>query len=1150
MSADGGLAQLARLRRRLRAWLCVDGAARAAMLALGGFLALALTDWWLVLPWPLRAAGAIWTLTLSVLALDRGLVRPLLAAIPLRELAGRLATLRGDEGDELAGLVDRAERRADGAAELWARAAAASDARLVARPLAGGVSGRRPLRRVAAAAALGAALAIVWGAAPGWVATAWNRLVWPPGRTEWPRRVAIVPVSGSAKVARGEPFTARMRLARGDKPEQRAFVVVRQAGQRPLRYMMRRAEDGTFQRTLDNVVEDFDYGFEAGDDQTDPAVGRVRAIDRPVIERLTADVTPPGYLHASPTLGRPLDERRLEAIASSRVVVHVLASKPLAAGGAAGGGSRLRIGESAAVGLSVSTSEPREAQGGFEVERSGPIEVVAVDSDGFESATGPPIELSVQVDRPPSVRIVRPTASVAATPTGAVSLEFVAEDDFHLKDLGLWLSRGKERLATMPVRPEKGELGARAALPVTVGLERQPVMPGDVIELRVVASDDAEEGGVPRKPSQSAPLRIEIVAEAELAERLRQAHGDLSRQLEALVTAQEAVADRTGAAMAMLQSGSDDEAGDQVRTAQQRQRGLVTRARQLRGELESLSEQARRNGLEWDPTSSGAAKMAGELGDILATAMSEALVALTRAVEADAETARLTALDESAGRQREAIERLRRLVSAAGATADVRAVARRTRELLDRQEALTRRSAASAQAIGQTAGALSREQRGALTEMSGEQARLREEAERIVSRLAELSAPGGATTRAAEAADDASAAQRAYGVAEGIGLVARMREAAERLRDNRTQAATQSQRDAESTLRSMLAAMEEGPARQLEALSKQLADLERRLARLVAAQERLIGENPAQAGAAQSTPPDRWQRWAERQSSLATTTRGLLRSETSGEGAVQSLRRPLAAAAEHMHAAAAKLSEADGPAALLDQQAAREGLQRATVALREAAERTEQELARQTMAALKEQLTRLRDEQAKIVDRTKALPEGRGRAVRVRATGLAAQEEALLGPLAEVGKQLKEAIVYGYVLRQIETDMRSAAAGLKKVDRGAALAAEVRALAALVTLIESLPAEDELGRGGKFAEGSSQGAGEAGQSGSGGGVPALAELRALRQLQAALQAETAAAGAPGEGSKRDGAGADLGARQRGLREVAEKMMQRVKENGS
>ncbi len=1148
-AAGGVLEQLARLRRRLRVLLLVDGTARVIAVASIAFLAIGVVDYWLVLPWLLRTAIAT-SLLIGLLAMtDRRIVRPLINRIPLREIASRLAR-RTHDADRLASLVDRAEGHAAGAPELWQRVDAEARAAVAAQPIESVMNARRPLKAVACGSASLLAVLVLSLAAPGWMHTAWHRLIWPPGAAAWPTRVGIEPLTRSSKVARGEPYITEMRITRGGDPDLRAFLVVAEKDRPTQRLMMRLDSDGTYRRTIECVTADTRFWFESGDASTAATPDILRVVDRPAVRRMTADVTPPPYVRNGKSWTESLDDRRIAVVQGSKISVIVDATKPPRRDAAGNTRAVLRFDDGTEVPLASTDAEPTRLRGDFVADAARRFEVAMVDRDGLTSGPQQSCEVEVKPDDPPSVAIVRPPAAIEAAPIAEVSIRVTAEDDFRLKSLALECTIADhspvppfDLLAAADVAPA----AARVTIDHVMRLADLKVKPGDTIEYRAVAADDAEQAGKPRDPVRTPLSRIRVVEAADLAERIRADQTALHAQIRTILAAEEVIRDRTTAAMnpALQSEDADDTSAGTLESLGGQQRGVIARARQLAAQFNDIADRIRANGLKLEDLSATLPATSRELAEIADGPMTAANSLLAQAAQAPA-TARGDSVTRALASESDAIARLNRLLESAGELHDVPDVVRKLRELLDRQEALARTGSDLAK---RTAGVandrLPAAEREQLAQSARDQERLADEARRAVKRIGELASV--TKDRAA-----ATALQRAYGAADGAGVADKMADAARQLNENRTSRAVDLQHEAETALRSVLAALEQAPLRQLEELTKQLADLNRRLDRLIAAQQRLIDENRAaradNAAAGPSKPADesadRLRRQAERQSTLATTTSGLTRRpEPSGENG-ETVRKTLANASGHMKDAATKLDSGDEKPALDEQRTALDSLKQARDQLNKLEDKAAEELSQRSLDAIRDELVRIRNEQEKLRGLTRALPAGAAnRAIRLRATSLAGQQSKLATPLEAVKKRMGGAIVYVYVCDAILARMKQSADALKAAKRDQAVTDQTRIVQDLSRLIDAIAQLRRQRDDARFAE--SAAAGGQGESGTPDRpVPPIAELRVLRLLQSELNDHTADAArdpaANAEGIQ------DLAAQQRDLLDLAKKMMERAR----
>jgi len=1142
------LDRLARVRRRLRTWLAIDGAASVIAAAVIAFLAIGLVDYWLVLPWLLRAAFAI-LLLLGLLGMtDRRIVRPLVSPIPLREIASRIARRRLQDADRLASLVDRAEGRGDGAPELWDLVEAEARAAIDAQPIGTIINTRRPRRAAAAGLAAALVLLAIALASPSWTQTAWQRLIWPPGAAAWPTRVGIAPISRSGKIARGEPFVAEMRIVRGGDPDLRAFLVVAENNRPAQRLMMRRDPDGTYRRTIDCVAADTTFWFESGDASSAALPGVLRVLDRPAVRRLTAEVSPPPYIRDRKSWTESLDDGRIAVVQGSRIAVVAEVTKPPRRDHAGNAQASIRFDDGAERPLTPADSDPTRLRGEFVADAARRFEIVIIDRDGLASAPGQSCEVEVRPDDPPTVAILRPPATIEASPVAAVTVSVKAEDDFRLKSLSLQIGIADHP----PISPVDllaaagaGSAATRVSANHVLRLADLKVKPGDTVEYRAVAEDDAETAGTPRDPVRTPLARIRVIEGADLAERIRADHTALHAQIRTILAAEEVIRDRTTAAISssLPTDETDDAAAGVLESLGGQQRGVIARAKRLASQFDELADRIRANALKLDDLLAAVPAASRELVEIADGPMAAAHAQLVQAAPTPA-GGKPEAATRALSAETEAIARLSRLVESAGELRDLPDVVRKLRDLLDRQEALVRAgSDLSRRTAGVAENQLTPADHEALAQTARDQDRLADEARRAIRRIGELA--GSTKDRTA-----ATALQRAYGAADGAGVADKMADAARQLAENRTSRAVDLQREAESALRGVLAALEQTPLRQLEELTKQLADLNRRIDRLLAAQQRLIDENRAAGAEAiapqtrQSESAERLRRQAERQSSLASTTAGLThRPEPVGESG-EAVRQTLASAAAKMKTAAENLDTGEERTALDDQRAAHEALKRARDQLNNLESKAADELSQRSLDAIRDELMRIRNDQEKLRTLTRALPAGQpGRAVRLSAAHLAGQQAKLVPPIEAMKKRVGGAIVYAYVCDDVAGRMKKSADALKAANRDESVVEQTRIVQDLSRLIEAIVQLRKQRDDARFAEASASGG-----QGTGGTpdrpVPPIAELRVLRLLQSELNDRTADAA-------RDGAATgdrvnDLAGRQSDLLDLAKKMMERAR----
>jgi hypothetical protein len=1132
------VAELRRVRRRLRVWLVVDGLARLALVTIAFFVCAAAADYWLGLPPFLRGGLVIAALIFGFTWLRRGLLRPAFGTIGLDEIAVRLGARRPRDADRLVSLVDWSERHAEGMDELWALVEEETLEEIQEKPLTGGLRVRGPLSRIAAAGvALTSVLVCQW-MTPDWFSTAYARLIWPLGAAAWPSKVQIIPITGHTSIALGESIEATMRVGRGASLRLRGYVVTQEKGKRPQRRLMRHDPDGDYRLTLDAVTGDITYWFEAGDDDTRRTPFYIRVSERPHVTEAIAHVTPPEYLALSETSAQPLydaatrtGESRpwspIKALEGSRVRIDIRASKPVGVDAEGEPRAWLAFEDGALLPLKPTDAASSIFSGSFEAERSQRFEAVLVDTEGFRSTRGGSGQLIVEPDAPPSIAILRPDRVVECTPIGRVEIAAEGRDDFGVASM--WLEARLNRATQVSSQAHAEPAAARETVE-EAGIWRRELFsatespaadrrqvrgevalepallaaqPGDVIEYIAGALDRSAR----REPTRTSARYVRVVAAEDLARRLESELANLSDLLRGLTTELEILREETS----ITQHRWTAESSDSVRRLATAQQRLLDRSRLLAARLMERVEQARNNRLDadaWERTD----RLARGVAKAAEGPLAEAAASLLRA----AEHVSMSSPDEvgsSVAHQDEALAQLRQLLADTDRWTDLEGVVRAARELLDRQETLTRRTTRlGREHAGLSVSALSEAQASELQRTAQEQEQAARQAKRLVEHLRERSHAADADEPFA-----VQAAARATAVAETGGVLEKMTTAAERIASNQPGRAVEMQQQAENTLRDLIANLEEAPVRRLEALSKELADVERRLQRLIEAQLKLIADN--QKARADEARQQVWVRQAERQFSLRTTTGETARRLDAASSGASEVRAELNSAAVRMTRAAGRLAESNGRQAEPIQAEALNHITSAMEGLRDLESQAQEELARRQMEQLAAALKRVHEAQQRLRDETRrageqgaadlsprgsgAGPVGLSRIARLRLIALAEEQTALVEPVEDVKQRLGASPVGGYVCQRVITEMTRASEDLQAVQWMSAVNRQERILSGLHHLIETLRQDHAPQQEPKFAE---AGGGEEGGTGTteSSAIPPLAELRLLRVLQSDL----------------------------------------------
>lgn len=1158
-------ARLLAVRRRIRWLLAVDGIARLTAAVIAVLLAAAALDWWVRLPPLLRAAATLLGLWIAAQWIARRIIAPLRASLPLQEIAQRIDERFPETGGRLTTTAEHLESPAEHDGILWQRTLRQSLSVAQRLPWSKIHCTRRPVRSITGALIAIATLGTAMIELPALLSTGIPRFIIPFSPVEWAHRVQIEPLTGDRVIAVGEPLTVNMRVVRGWSPRLRAWVVWKEEGQ-PLRHeLMSAGEPGAYSQSWRRVHRSATYWFLAGDDSTRDRPGRVRVVEAPVLEEAAMTLVPPTYAASLGTARRPLESGQISVLEGSRAVVELRSSKPIGQDPDGADRARLVADDGTTQPFEPVGDDRRAWRGSFEVTATRAWTLALTDVEGVSLQAPPRIEITVLPDAPPRIAITRPAHALEVTPEAEVPLEATAEDDVDVTRVTLRARRTDAASATVTDLGEvelwHGSARPAAREPTTAPAAGAPrpvrkevvaawplsdygLQPGDTVEYWAEAHDAFERDGARHEPARSAVHRLRVISQIEFGERVRDQMASLTRQLQQLASDQEALRRRT-------ETAADPSAARDVRELVLRQQHTAAGTTSAAERFDGLIELLRQNRFADASAAQGATAAAESLRRTAAGPMSRAADQLRRVPSTaqprgqDDAQERSTLLADAVRAQDEALNELRAVLSRLEQWSDVDGVVRRTRDLLDRQEHLTRATTrVTADLAGRDAAALSRSDRERLEDAAAKQDALRRELDEMLARLDRLM---DSLTRRDPAGADALA--RSRDAAEREGANERMRAAADEIRRNRGLKAEEEQQAAEQALRSMLAAVNQKSDRRLAELSRELADLSQQLQRLIRTQEKLSARTEStmkQADAAIALPD-----LSPQQTTLRRTAAKLTeKMETTLRDAPPAV-TPMKQAQAMMADAAGRLDNADGPPAVTAQIAAVERLNEAADALDEALTQTERELVEQSLAAVRDELAGVRDDQIKLTGEaepiaTRQRDERRlGRADGIHLSRQSEQQTELKDRLDAVRGKLEGAVVYDYVCGRAAEDMQSAADNLRQRDAVAAVSAQRRVVEQLNGLIDALAELPEAAKT-RFVEDRVAAAGGDPGAAKRRTVPPVAELKVLRQLQSELNEAVRAFDArvpppPARTEAELNEAESLGQRQRALHEMASKL---------
>ena len=285
----------------------------------------------------------------------------------------------------------------------------------------------------------------------------------------WPHAVRLDVTPGNVAIRPGEAITiaARASAAGGLVPR----LVIR-AGDKTRTIEMTQSGDRYVSR-FDGVTQSFAYTVRVGS-ASSPGYA-VTVLEEPRVQRIDLHYEFPSYTHLPPR--NEEDGGDIYAPAGTQVKVTVHASGPAATG-------QLNLSTGA---VTLAPDGPGRLSADLAVSADGSYRVQLRSGHGVPSRGDPEYFIRVLDDRPPDVRIIRPTSDRQVTPLEEVSIEATAEDDYGLAsfDLVYGVRGGKE--VAVPFAALKRGTSSQGRY--TLYLEDLHVKPGDFVTYYARARD-------------------------------------------------------------------------------------------------------------------------------------------------------------------------------------------------------------------------------------------------------------------------------------------------------------------------------------------------------------------------------------------------------------------------------------------------------------------------------------------------------------------------------------------------------------------------------------------------------------------------------------------------------------------------------------
>lgn len=1108
------IARLRAMRRVVYRRLIIYGVCAVASGGVYALLTIIAMDWLLHLPPVPRIVIGLAFLAGFMIAAVYWVFRPVQHPVTMDEVAGRLERHFGNLQDRLSSTVSFIRSPDAGSPALMQRVMANTERAMADLNLEGALTLRPITVRVTLLAASGAILAAIWAVSPDWMRVGVVRYLDPFGRSEWPTRVAIEPLTGQLKAALGESISVRMRVSRGLTDTLRGVVHLKdQRGER-VSVAMRRDGD-QYTADIDAVTGDLEYWFEAGDASTQMQPAGILAIERPSVVEARAQVVPPAYAEGREPVDFHLGAEPIEAPIGGAVRLRIVSSKTMGAASPAAA-SGLRDPEGRFTPLAVDANDPTVLSGTLIVEKDLTFRIVVVDKDGFENRGAPLHTIIAVPDQPPTVAITHPASALELTPRARLDVDVRAEDDLGIRAVEAHATSSRGELSQVTVlKPVRMSLEASRQPTVAARmrwqLDETALEPGDAVTLTGVAWDNRPtdpEGG---QMGRSTSVMIRIISAVDFENRARDELVALEAMIRQSALDESEILDRTEELVqppeqaqplaAEQRTAVGDLASRQSRLAR-RVVDIAARARRLRermavNRVHDLSAIERVDALD------------DALQSISSVSMSGAATALNDALEREGAAAEQRRLEHASRLEGEALTALRSLLRDVAKWSDFESLVTRTRDLLDRQSELrTATEHFGKSALGKPVESLTPTERETLELLNRRQEQLTQEVEQHLAQMRQQSESLRDTDEAG-----AGAVEQALREAAANELVRHLRAAGEALPPNRTAAAVIEQKSAEEAMQRMLAGLENRQSRELDELRKRVEEMEDAIANLLAEQRALLtATDEARQTAA---PPAAYTPLAERQRAIRRNTRRV------ADDLAQALRTAEVAAL--VEQAAAPMAESE--AALLEpapetawarQGEARALLEQALEMLRALNEELRDELMRRSLAQIREGLEAMLAAQRQVTDGIIELKKSVdaaglvGRLEARTASRLANDQNSVRAMIDVLAPQLEAVVVFDWAMQRVAAWMDTSAEWLsrRKIDAGL-IDLSQRTVAELERLVQAIEATEGLATDSPFvSDMEGGGEGQPGEMLDQPPVPPVTELLVLKAMQLDLNQRT------------------------------------------
>ncbi len=1111
------LDQLEHLRRQVRRRLVAYGLCTVIGGGVAAWVTIVTIDWLFWLPSLLRMVVATVFLIGFVAATWRWIITPLRARLETDEMAARLEQHFPHLQDRLSSTVNFIKNPTAGSPRMIQQVIANTD-QLVSSMSLHQILVLRPLMRQLLLLVFAiVTVTTVAMTSSNWMRTGLYRYIYPFGEIDWPRRVAIQPLTSHHAVPIGESYTVKLRVDRGLTNSLRSVVRIKDSEGNISSLAMQRDEGNQFYATIDVVTADLQYWFEVGDASTYKHPFTLQAVRRPEVVSINAQIFAPAYAIDHPPRTSDFGQGSVEATIGSTVVVHLQASKPIRvdAGDAKAG---LRLADDTILPLKAAAPDQTTLAATLAIRDDISFRVELQDSDGLANRGGLLYTIHANKDTPPIVLIEKPQATVEATPTGQVDFLVRVSDDFGIASLQLEATGPKDTdVASRPLLTETAQDDNEKRVVFTANesllLQEYNLHAGDTLRFVAIAFDnrDLDSGGP--QTSRSSAVLVRIISQLEFSIRIRDELARMEEHIRRISLDQSERIDDTQMLRDKMIYDPDGslKKHETAISLSDKQARLVRRLQEVNRRMSLLGEQIASNQSHKDQAGQQVQQLVKTLTTIADGPMSDARSSLRDAAEQMDVPASVDHVNDAVDKQQQSVAALQQVLRDMSQWGNYQGLVVRTRDLLDRQGQIQSETSEFGQdAMGKTVDELTKPQDTDLKRIERRQTQLADDVSQLLDHVDELrTSLEKKDAAAAEAMDAALRAVRSQQLQKHLS------DAVKAIRSNRTAAANIEQKAASEGIRRMIQALRQRESRELDRLQKQATKAIDEIKVIIQQQRQL--QLATEEIIAQGQDKQALSDIADQQRQLRRNT-GQLSRELGSVERLASASRLVESASEYMQDAQQQLTSDTPNQVTVSQEESVSLLEEALARLEKANEQIAQESMQRQLTQIREDLEKLRTEQVIVNDRITTL---HGQVLKKkRVTRREAREATKLAKLqAEVRTLLDELLidmekvpVYDWVLRRVAgwMDMSrdwliSRKIDTELVENNVRISRELDQLIAAIKETQDAPIETE------FEEAESGGGSGQGKGKKQKPIPTMAELIVLKAIQTNINERTVSA---------------------------------------